>query len=264
MRAILLTLTLLTTLSAFGETRTKTELCIEHLLRDGEAIKLHFNDLIITNEDRIFWKGDPVLLAWDNGSPIRKREKFIRVLSVLVKHPYRILSSKEIFDLSWGAGDFDLREISKPLRILRMNFERVDEHFDAIKNVWREGFMWDDGKRDVITYPDVPEIRINKAKLLWNDQPVNLSEYQRGLVMLLLERRGTPVSNLELYNIGRDEKVESLGKKEMDALKTQISVIRKAFRDKGDRDFDRIQTTNDGSARFWILKQQVRPLEAAE
>jgi|GEM_PF-4753263 len=263
MRAILLIFSAILSFSAFGDARTPTEKCIEHLLRDGEGIQLRFNDLVITDNDRIFWKGDPVLLEWTNHTPIRNREPFIQLLSVLVKNPYKVFSPRELFDSAWDRGDFDLRAVSQPLFILRMNFERVDPGFNALKNLWRKGYMWDDGKNDVITYYDVPEIQIFKSQVVWRGEPVNLSQSQRDIVKLLLDKRGAAVPEVDLYNIGREQKVEILGKKETAAFKVKLSVIRKAFR-VVDKDFDRFKSTDKGTTRTWIVERAQQHLDAAE
>lgn len=229
------------------------ETCEDLVLFEGESVTAKFNDLVLTSKDRVFWKGEPVHLVRKSGRPIRHRQSLTAILHVFAKRPYTKLTYEQIYRLAYGTRPNGKGEsyIYSQMAVLRHSFENTDENFAALKTVWRGGFVWNDGRQETRGYAGVPEIQVSETKILWRDQLVDLTWSQRDMVIFLLENRGAPVSNLDLFNSGRAQKVSTFEKNEYDALKANLYSIRKAFRDV-DPDFDRIEINVNGD-RFWEL-----------
>lgn len=98
---------------------------------DNETETLQYNNLtlnILTNE--IFYKGTTI--------PVTKKE--FRILELLLRHPKKIYSKQELYQLVWN-NDYmeDENTVNVHISNLRRKFQKFDKKNEYIETVWGIG-----------------------------------------------------------------------------------------------------------------------------
>lgn len=209
--------------------------CAKQVIGGIPETRFELNKLTIIGNHTILWNDEPVVIYRTNGMKVKHTQTYVRLMRALASRAYETISRDEL------GGEY----VKGYLCILRYSLKRADPSFDAIKTIWREGFMWDDGLAPLIKLNDIPQIEFNDLLIRWNGKPVDLTSSQREVVTFLLARRGHRATRAEVYSIAHGRKVETMEPNESDAFKAYMYAIREAFR-AVDEDFDRIKTAASG------------------
>jgi DNA-binding winged helix-turn-helix (wHTH) protein len=264
MKILSILLTLAVSFPAFGKRSSPEPLmlddepCLPELLPSPgpEGYKRDLNNLIITFENEIYWKGKRVILSHVDGPNIRTNTAPLNLLLAMTKNPYQVLSAADLFKATWAKSKRqDLKAlVREEMVFVRQGFLKVDPDFDAVKTWWGRGFSWDDGEFKVLEkFYDVPELLLTNAGYTWNGELVKLNAQGKKLLEVLLRFRSFGVPNRELVELLVTARKR--GNSYLDPAKQladAILSIRKAFV-AVDPTFDRLETTR-GDSHMWVIR----------
>lgn len=98
---------------------------------DDSAEMLQYIDLTLNQSiQAVFYKDTPI--------PVTKKE--FKILELLIRHPKKIYSKKELYQLIWN-NDYmeDENTINVHISNLRKKFQKFDKDFEYIETVWGIG-----------------------------------------------------------------------------------------------------------------------------
>jgi DNA-binding response OmpR family regulator len=224
------------------------------------------NDLAITFDQKVFWKGRPVQLKTHELTFEKNSRLLLRLLLHLTDHAYETVSAEDLFSDAWVSNRKYRRspreKVIEALQMIRQNFLAIDQDFNALKIIHDPpaGASWDDGHNTETMIEQIPELRLTDYETRWKGQIVSISPAHRRMLRLLVKKPGFPVTNKDLFLAFRGHMTPQLLDEHLVAriVNAELVNIRRAFR-AVDSDFDRIGKSHLRSKKWRVENEETGP-----
>jgi DNA-binding response OmpR family regulator len=166
--------------------KTEDDFCADQLVTD-EGPLFETDEILLTHDKRVFWKGSEVRLY--------KGIHWQIILMLLVEYPDEYVSVDDLRNKIWpswtGTSRTLQNNVKQNIHLIRREFKKVDPDFSKIVSRYGLGYRWAFREQPrFISFGSLgldPDLHLLK----WKDQQVPLSIGQFALIEILLRKPGS-------------------------------------------------------------------------